>query len=157
MKTEEPEDKVKFDKEDYNAVVKGAQLLEVALTASEFTIKPEFFSDEGKRKLGTEYELLNCDFQDHILIILVRFGATARQGNKKLLKVKADYNVVFEVAGDDLNAEAAKAFGSHMAQFTAYPYFRQHVAALSWESGADLPVLPIIRKMPTKRIAAADD
>lgn len=150
-KKDEP--KPDFDKDEYNAVVQGAHLIDVALISSDFAIKPDFFADEGNRKLSTAYERLNCEFQNSILILLVRFNATAKQGNKKLLKCRADYNVVFEVLGGDVNPEAAKAFGSHMAQFTAYPYFRQHVAALSWESGADLPVLPIIRKMPTKRIA----
>ena len=141
-----------FDKDEYNRAVASARLLDVAVTASSFKLEREFFSEsDKKRKLSSDYHLIDCEFNEEFLILLVRFEVEAKEGNRKLLKCRCDYNVVYSFSAPNVSREAAVSFGRHIAQFTAYPYFRQHFAQRSWESGADLPVLPILKKMPMKR------
>lgn len=83
--------------------------------------------------------------------MLVRFSIEAKELNRKLLKCKCDYNVIYGFNEGNISESAARSFGTHIAQFTAYPYFRQHVSQLSWESGADLPILPVLKRMPMKK------
>ncbi|MCR9129441.1 MAG: hypothetical protein NXI12_07965 [Alphaproteobacteria bacterium] len=145
-------DSAEFDRDEYNRAVKAARLLDVALTASEFSVKGEYFSpSETPRRLSSDYTLVDCSFDGSHLILLVRFAIEAKESNKKLLKCKCDYNVIYAFNEDDISEPAAKSFGNHIAQFTAYPYFRQHVSQLSWESGADLPILPVLKRMPMKK------
>lgn len=139
------------EKAEYNRVVAGAQLLDVALTNSTFSIKPEYFSDQpGHHKLATDFSILGSRCDSGILIVIAKFCAKAKKSRKIVLKTEATYNIVFSVPSD-ADCEAAVAFGRHMARFTAYPYFRSHVSQQSWESGAELPLLPIIKTLPRNR------
>ncbi|MEQ8406339.1 MAG: hypothetical protein RKE49_14680 [Oceanicaulis sp.] len=148
----EQKNTAEFDHEEYNRAVKAARLLDVALTASNFTLKSEYFSpNDTARRLSSDYTLVDCSFDGSHLILLVRFVIEAKESNKKLLKCKCDYNVIYAFGESDISEAAAKSFGTHIAQFTAYPYFRQHVSQLSWESGADLPILPVLKRMPMKK------
>ncbi len=47
---------------------------------------------------------------------------------------------LMEVTSD----EAVLVFVERVGKFATYPYFRAHCSQLSWESGADLPILPVI-------------
>lgn len=152
--TEEPNKEhssEKIEKAEYNRIVNGAHLLDVALTKSTFDIKPEYFSDRpGRHKLASDFLIVGSDCDAGVLIIVAKFCAKARKGRKIVLKTEAVYNIVFSVP-DDADCAAAVAFGRHMARFTAYPYFRAHVSQQSWESGAELPLLPIIKALPRNR------
>lgn len=142
-----------FSRDDYNDVVRNTRLIDVMLVESKYRIKPEFFSkDRTKRKLVTAFEVVRTFKDKDFFVTITKHSATAKLGNKVTLKCEAEYHVVFEVA-EDSNEEALNAFGRHMSQFIVYPYFRQHVAARSWESGADLPILPVIKRMPNQRQA----
>lgn len=141
-----------FDKDEYNRAVKGARLHDVALTSSNFNVQKEFFEPSDKaRKLSTDYELVDCSFDGQYLILLVRFSIDAKESNRKVLKCRCEYNVIYSFAEPDISEKTARSFGTHIAQFTAYPYFRQHVSQISWESGADLPILPVLKRMPMKK------
>lgn len=144
------------DREEYNRIVDAASLLDVALIGSKFDVQPGYFSDgSDRRKLTTDFEILGSDCHDGIVIVVAKFCAKARKGRKIVLKTEATYNVVFSVPGD-ADCDAGVAFGSHMARFTAYPYFRSHVSHQSWESGAELPLLPVIKTLPRNSKISAD-
>ena len=146
-----------FDRDEYNRIVAASQLIEVALVRSEFEVKPEYFEDAGGgRKLSTHQEIIGAECHSGIVIVVIKFAAKAKKGRKVALKSEALYNVVLSVP-DDADIGMAEDFAKHMSRYTAYPYFRSHVAHHSWEAAADLPPLPIIKTLPRKKVSAAKE
>jgi len=66
--------------------------------------------------------------------------------------VKADYLVLFRLAGDHDRADA-ETFFTRVAPLSVWPYFRVHVAATATQANVTIPVLPI-RKL-VHRVKAA--
>lgn len=137
-----------IDAEKYNLAVASTELVEILLVRSEFEIKPEYHSEADNRKLSFSYDAKECHFFQQGMLVEYRFDAKVKSGNRILLRAMADFHVIFKLTDDSIDQEAACAFAKHLSRFSAYPYFRQHVAALSSQSGAELPVMPIIRQMP---------
>lgn len=142
----------------YNAVVAAASLEEIVLTESVFRIEPEYFSDNEDRQLLFEHEktLHPYDKETSAISLEIKFSVRAARGESTLLECAAKYYVVFTVA-NEVDDAAVEAFLDRVGIFTAYPYFRARLAQYSWEAGAALPVLPIIKAPPRKAPTKVED
>ncbi len=71
------------------------------------------------------------------------WSLTAERGDKTVVGTEANY-LIFYSGLEECNEAAVKRFLSRVSRFAVYPYFRAHVSQLSWESSANLPLLPTI-------------
>ena len=134
-----------FSPAEYNAVARNAKILSIALMESTFEMKDEYFIDPKSHKFVFGSECKQTRYLAKRGIGLGHFicSVSVRHGRKKVLKVRLVYLIMYENLRDK-NREAVLAFVELIGKFATYPYFRTHVSQLSWESGANLPVLPVI-------------
>jgi hypothetical protein len=156
----------RIDPEHYNKVVGAAGLEEILLVGANFSVKPDYFESreqgkEGKRKPSIEY-VYGCTISDASFDADTgTAGATfnwelvARRGKKNLLKLHCSY-LVYYSGLKKMEKEVVLYFVSKVGRFTSYPYFRAMASQFSWASGTNLPLLPVIRSLPSRKTAQAD-
>lgn len=134
-----------FTKDDYNDVAAHAQLLAVSLLKAESEIKPEYFNPATKKNLSYATATLSSAHidEEQSMSAVFQFVVEGKVGRKKLLKIYAEFFVVFG-CGSNHNPEAAKAFCEHIGLYAAYPYFRSWVAQVACAAGVKLPPLPTL-------------
>lgn len=137
--------------EAYNKVAKAAKLQLIMLTESSFTMQPEFVANKSKLEDGKKYKL---SFGSSIANSVYKadsglascewtWTVTAKAEKRKALSIQATYYILYDDVVD-CEADAVNRYLRRVARFATYPYFRAHVSQVSWESGADLPILPTI-------------
>ena len=141
----------RFDLDKYNAVIEVAELGEVALASCNFDLKVAYFRAKNKEEDGVKYTY-QCDVSDlHFLEEHGVVGATfswslrAREGRKVLAKIDTSY-ICYYTRLQDCEEASAKAFLGRVGRFTTYPYFRALVSQMSWASGAQFPILPVLKE-----------
>lgn len=134
-----------FSPAEYNAVARNAKILSITLMKSTFEMKDEYFIDPKSHKFVFGSKCKQTKYIAKRGIGLGHFicSVSVRHGRKKVLKVRLVYLIIYENLRDK-NREAVLAFVKLIGKFATYPYFRTHVSQLNWESGASLPVLPVI-------------
>lgn len=137
-----------FVSEDYNKVARLAKLEGLLLTASQFVLKPSYFSErrkEGRVRYvyGTDVKAETYDASAGNASCVWNWSTEAMVGKTKLLSISASYMIIY-VGIEDCNEEAVKRFLKRVGRFATYPYFRAHVSQISWESSANLPLMPTI-------------
>jgi hypothetical protein len=149
----------KYNKADhlacYDEVVSKASLNDIQLIGLEFKLKPDFFSDTSKRKLGYEIEqnAVHYDPEAGIAASFISMSVTGMVGRKKVLSCKASYSIVYDNI-DNCDDSAVEAFLQRVSQFACYPYFRSLFASLDWAAGLKLPPLPVHKEAPRTRAKA---
>lgn len=138
---------------EYNALVHAAELNDITLIDMKFTVKPEYFSwlreeSAGKKKLtrafdGSVSEVF-FDSESHMLGGQFDWVTEVKAGNKRLLKIEARYLIVYGNV-PETSPVCRDRYMQRVAKFATYPYFRSLVAQISWESKADLPVMPVLK------------
>lgn len=141
----------------YSDVVSKASLNDVNLFDLEFKVKPEFYSESEKKKLGYEIENVSSQFDVDVGVAasFISLAVVGTVGRKKVLVCKAAYSVIY----DNLKGcepEAVEAFLRRVAQFACYPYFRSLFASLDWAAGLRLPPLPV-HKEPVRNPGKAEN
>jgi hypothetical protein len=138
---------------DYNSVASIARLEDVRLLHLASDIKPTDSSEPLSLSYGRE--LLSCDHDEETssAAAIFRFFVKARAGRKVVVKIEADYAVIYDV-GESAHANAARAFVNNVGLFAAYPYFRALAAQISWNAGMRLPPLPTIASTAYKSALA---
>jgi len=131
----------------YNALVAAARLHEIRLVKSEFNLNPEGLEHQDDWKLSQTCEVQHVEFDANSGLLITGIGAEAvcKRKSKKAVTFRCRYIVVYEIHGTPEGA-AVDAFAKRVARFTAYPYFRAHVAELSSQAGLQLPPLPVIKE-----------
>lgn len=134
-----------FKAAEYNDVAMAAQLLEIRLLKSNFSVEPEFSSAEEDVNLSFGREALSCFYEAGGTSVagIFKYHVFGKRGRAKLLKCEAEYVVIYRVP-DTSAEEAARGFCRNVGTFAAYPYFRALVAQLTWGAGVTLPPLPAI-------------
>lgn len=134
----------------YNDVVKLAKLEFILLVASNFKMQPSFVgrerrTDDKRAKLsyGSVADSLTFSSDEGIAGCVWKWNVAGRIKNRKALTIEAHYSIYYSGLAD-CDEEAVERFLKRVGRFATYPYFRTHVSQISWESGADLPILPII-------------
>ncbi|RWD78298.1 hypothetical protein [Mesorhizobium sp.] len=138
--------------DDYDEVVAKASLNDVQLFGLEFKIKPEFYSESSKRKLGYEidHNAIHYDPEVGLAASFISISVTGVVGRKKVLSCKASYSVIYDNIYQ-CEESAVEAFLLRVAQFACYPYFRSLFASLDWAAGLKLPPLPVHKEAPRER------
>ncbi|MEM6413542.1 MAG: hypothetical protein AAF720_02675 [Pseudomonadota bacterium] len=137
----------------YNKVVESATIEDIRLIGSEFQIEPGYFADDGEvercfvRNIGTGE--VTYSKEERILTVSFEFSIQVTRKDALLLKCRALY-VVFFTLSEEVDENSARSFAKRTGKNAAYPYFREFASSQSWASGADLPILPILKFVPPK-------
>lgn len=138
-----------FKPQDYNAVARKARLATINLLDCRFRAKKEFFDNREDENARDKY-YRDCDIEEpqydreHGLAGgRFTWKLHVKAGRKTVLSLATTYFIVYENL-EDMNTNAVKAFVVRVGQFATYPYFRALASQFSWESGAELPILPVI-------------
>lgn len=137
--------------EEYNKVARAAALRQILLTQADFEMEPAFIATRVSEasanfKYSFSYAIKNAVYKEdtglasceYVWAVTVRDG-----GKKKALSIATRYYVLYDgIKGCD--SDAVSLYLRRVARFATYPYFRAHVSQVSWESGANLPILPAI-------------
>lgn len=141
---------------ELNSAVQAAELLDIKLTESSFSVKPEFFSTsiiepnvEKELKYGFDKIVYHVDALENkdgcAGTAFADVSATVLFKSKIVLEIKAKYLISYSFEKMMIH-DAAEAFLRRVASFSIYPYFRQLVAMYSAACGADLPTLPVFKE-----------
>ena len=141
--------------EEYNNVVRVAELRQIVLISSNFELNTKNLSDEDYQ-LSRSEDICGFAFKPEGdgALLEIEYVAKASGEKGEFFSIKARYAVAFYF-DEKVDIEAAEKVVTRIGRFAAYPYFRRHVAQISWESGLDFPPLPIIKqnhefKVPVK-------
>jgi len=133
---------------EYNKLVATAQLREIRLVKSEFSLDAEALGAEQaswKHVHSCEIQQSHYDSDDDLLVAWVNAEASCIKKRKKIVSAKCRYLIIYHVDGKPDDA-IVNAFAKRVARFAAYPYFRTHFAELASQAGLFLPPLPIIKE-----------
>lgn len=136
----------------YQVAVDAAQLRNIRLIRSDFDVQPEGFSTNRDRWKHSYSCVVTRSFYDPdrgLLTGLVTGAVACRAGRKKIISLKCDYLVAFDVHGEPDEAAALK-FIERLGNFAAYPYFRAHFSEVTSQAGIALPPLPIMKESPRR-------
>lgn len=139
-----------LDHEVYAEVSSAAQLRDIKLLGSEYSIKPEIFEvlkDLENMNHGFSGECTHLLLDDEAGLALghYRWSAEVKSGRKKVLKLQADYLVAYTgLSGCDEGH--VRFFFEKVGRFATYPYFRALFSHQSSESGLMLPPLPTLNE-----------
>lgn len=143
---------------EYNNIVDAAELLDVKLIKSDFSVHPNFFvgGDHGSDfRYACDLISSHYDQATQRLIGEVALEAGSRSGRRWALRARAVYLVAYSVSGDPAE-EAAFAYLERVGRFTAYPYFRSFFAGVCADAGAIVPPLPVLKGNLPRRISGAE-
>lgn len=141
------------DVEIYNDLVAKAEIGDIRLVEMKYSVKPEYFgalhrerNDELQLTRSFEGVLTDVRYDENTKTLGGQFDWTTKviSGRKKLLQCEAKYFVIYErVPPTDI--VVAEKYLLRVGRFATYPYFRSLVSQLSWESQADLPIMPVLK------------
>jgi preprotein translocase subunit SecB len=137
--------------EVYGDIVERAHLVDVKLTDSNFTIRPQFFgANEEELRYSYDCDLTSRHVNNDLLMGMFVLATTVKYSRKIVLKSRANYLIVFRIDGKP-NEDAALLYLERVGAFGCWPYFRSHFANLCSDAGAVVPPLPIMKgNLPTK-------
>lgn len=144
-----------FDQEIYNKFVERIELFDIRLINFMYNSTPSYFEimakeeelqapNALKRSFHRELSKPHHSKEDEILVSNIEWRIEIRKGRKKVLEIKANYLVAYEKA-TAVEDEYVSKFINRVVPFTTYPYFREKVSNFSWASGANLPILPVLK------------
>jgi len=135
-------------KREYNKVARSANLISIWLIEERFDMKSAYI------KKSMRGENINLAFKDDCETIWFEseegsasaiwvWDISARDGRAKCLSIRAKYLIIYDSL-EECAEPAVHAFLRRVGRFATYPYFRARVSQLSADSGADLPIMPVI-------------
>lgn len=134
--------------DEYGRVVSKAQLGTVQLIGAHFDLKPSYFSalkQEGgvSHRYDSEASAVHFDPTGTANAVLKWSLEVIDQTNTTVLAIECKYLIVYsDLEGCD--KPAVELFVGKVGHFTVYPYFRAFVSQISWSSGTNLPILPVL-------------
>ena len=137
-----------FVTESYNKVARAAKLEGLVLTGSDFIIHPNYYSPTAEN--GAVSFSYDASVDDEIFDAKSGLASCAwtwtvegKLDDEIVVRVRATYRIFYSEL-TDCEETAVKRFMNRVGRFATYPYFRAHVSQTSWESSAQLPLLPTI-------------
>ncbi len=151
-KDQKSEDSVEFefDYDKYAKVSMAAQLQDIKLIGSKYTVKPEIFQAvEDLESMVHDFSGvctgIHFDDDDGDAFGQFRWIAKIKSGRKTALKLSADFLVVYvNLSGQDLGH--IEHFFNKVGRFATYPYFRALFSRHTSETGIMLPPLPSLNE-----------
>ena len=131
----------------YNAFVASADVRDIRLIKSEFSVSPEALEERHalRREHACDITQSHYDSDNKLLYAWVAASAACYWKRKRILSSKCQYLIVYTVNAEPDDA-AVPVFIRRVARFAAYPYFRSHFAHLASQAGLEIPPLPVIKE-----------
>lgn len=150
--TDQPQTQATFelDHDEYTKVSRCANLREIRLLNSNYSIKPEVTAalvdiDNVDLRFSGGFSVMDFDEPQGIAVGKFEWTAEVREGRKKCLKIKSTYLLVYSgLAG--CKSDHVEYFFAKVGRFATYPYFRSHFNHHVVESGLMMPPLPTLRE-----------
>lgn len=139
-----------FDSEQYNKVARAVQLVRLSLISNRFFILPEFFAEQAEQQPTMRYQakFKNPRFDPEQGTASCEWDwGIAAQSKQKEKTTTFSAEAVYLLSYSNLkecDLDAVQTYMRRVGRFTSYPYFRAHISQLSWESGANIPILSSI-------------
>lgn len=131
---------------DYNAAIGSVVLTDIKLVDMTFQVMSKYWNSNAERKFsyGIELERFNFSTEDGDALGVFACNVSAAIEEELALHAMAKYLIVYSgLSGHTENT--AKTLLDGVGRIAVYPYFRSLVATLSWNSGANLPPLPVLK------------
>jgi len=143
----------KLEPRKYNNIVASSSLEDIRLVSSSFDVTPEYFLTKNKEEnfnLSYDFKITMAEYDadDGFLAGCFEWTAVGKVGRKNVIKIKTAYMIVY-TCEKGLERQYPLAFMNQVGRFATFPYFRATVGQYSAASGADLPILPVL-KQPIK-------
>lgn len=146
--------------EKYNTIVGHAELRQICLVRSEFSVNPHYFELYEEADKFIENNILDepafvedegvllgqvrcCLWMSHAEL-LDQHEPIEGLEKDRLLNIQADYLVAFDIP-ELAEPSLFSSFFKRTAVFSVWAYFRSHVATIASEAGIEVPILPIKR------------
>jgi hypothetical protein len=144
------QDNDELERQAYNSIVYGAQLRDIALISSNFEVKPQYFSArlenaQLNHAINMEFSEPSYDDESGLLLAQMDWSVTAKKGRSQHLKLTARYMLTYSGV-PSVESRHMSEFIRRVGRFATYPYFRNFVSQMSWASGAELPILPVLKQ-----------
>ncbi|KAA0698524.1 hypothetical protein DTW90_12005 [Neorhizobium sp. P12A] len=146
-----------FSKEEalaaYNDIVQHASLLDLRLVDLKFKVKHEYFNalsqaenEDGRLEHAFESDLSEMNYDESMNLLIGKFLWSTRVNikKKKVLSIDAEYYITYSDV-PPVDRQHLEAYMGKVGRFATYPYFRGLVSHLSWESSAELPIMPVLK------------
>lgn len=155
LRSEPLRDVSSFDLEEYNKIVRKAELVTVRLVNTEFEAKPEFYVDEASSEerqftYDDDQHSFMFDASKGVAVAAFEWCVDVSLGEKKLMHLKGRWLVGYNNL-KSCNENEVRMFVERVGQFAAYPYWRAFVSQMSGFSQARLPILPMLREPTVRR------
>lgn len=132
----------------YNDVVERAELSDIKLIDLNFKIKPVYFDPEVRDKAKRSFNVATSNFfyDEETLMLggMFEWEVKAEAARKRIFVAKAVYLVVYDNV-PNVGTVHSEAFLTRVGRFATYPYFRSLVSQVSWASGAEVPIMPVLK------------
>lgn len=134
----------------YNLVVESAELNDVRMIHLNFDVQPEYYQemmdDQSPMALGYTSSFKNVGYDPDARVLggEIAWKVSCKKGNRRLLKCDVSFYIVY-VGLEKVDDEHAIAFLKRVGKFASYPYLRSIVSNVSWNAGAELPALPVLK------------
>jgi preprotein translocase subunit SecB len=146
-----------IDPEKHNRLVDAAELEDIKLVSSSFSIEPDYFNEqlasEFTFKIDAEMGEPTFDADARRLFASFEYTVAVSHNETTVLRCTAAYLVIFLIDGEH-DEQLMQYFAKRVGRNASYPYFREYSAAQSWASGANLPILPIMKTGSVRKRAA---
>lgn len=139
----------------YSQAVETANLVAVKLVQCEFNTTQDYFQLQAERLLpGDAFYLsqtpraasldpysgeCSAEFECSVTVEL--------DGAPPLLRFTATYVVVYDGL-KGVERDVAEVLAKRVGRYACFPYFRAMVSQVGWASGADLPILSLLKEPP---------
>ena len=131
---------------DYNAAIGSVVLSDIKLVYMAFQVTPKYWAAnlEHKFSYGLKLDKFNFDQETGDALGVFECNVSSSIDSELVLTASASYLIVYsDLSGHTENT--AKMLLEGVGGIAVYPYFRSLVATLSWNSGANLPPLPVLK------------
>jgi hypothetical protein len=134
---------------DYGKVARSARIFDLRLVSARFEVKPEYALAGEQASSNNNFTWVHTPLayqaDAKALSGFFTWKVEVKKGRKRTLFAEARYLVTYDNV-PDVDERAAFAFLENVGKFATYPYFRAYVAQMSWNSNANLPILPVLRE-----------
>lgn len=145
---------VPLDAAKYRAILAGAELADVKMTALTFKTDTSYYAAQTSNDPANPFHReisfgpgdLVYDGKEGMVVGFFNASLTMELRKKKVFSLSAEYVVAYKLAEEARHEAEAKAYVAQVGKLAAYPYFRQTASSVANMAGADLPVLPVMRE-----------
>jgi hypothetical protein len=140
-----------FDKDEYNRLCGGSQILLVQLIASNLNVNAKYFSHSEEAVLKLDNCILGAWLDDdkESVTAIFRYEIKARHNRRDLVSFRSDFLVTYAIP-EGVDVASAEAYCERAGLFAAYPYFRSHFSHMNDLANLSLPILPVLRTGPVR-------